>query len=220
MSDSSTTRRHRRESRPVRRVFTSLLIVAFGLLLVLIGFPADQAAVGAGGLGDRWTAAPAVCLSDHDVYRLDEPGAYTAFVRHSSTAASTHVRGSHGEMLAASGAGIAKTGAVDVLTGARFGVAPPPVFDVETSVLIDVQHHNSPYELVVVRLGTSDEWSGIDVRPPVTSVINESGSCLIGDLRETLELQIGGINSRDDARQVFLVESPVHRPEIDVIIEG
>ncbi len=97
-------------------------------------------------------------------------------------------------------------------TGARFGLAPPPLFDVATSVLIHVEHHDEPYELVIVRLGDSQEWSHLDVRPPVTSVINESGSCLIGDLRETLEIHTEGVYSHDDIRQVFLVASPVRQP--------
>ena len=149
------------------------------------------------------------CESSNDVYRLDVPGTYSVFVRRSSTLASTEVRGSHGEMLATSQASIANTAGVDLLTGVRFGVTPPPIFDVETSVLIQVEHHNSPYELVIVRLDDSPDWSEGEVRPPVTSVINESGSCLIGDLWETLEVHIDGTYSHDGGRQVFLVESPV-----------
>ena len=152
------------------------------------------------------------CESSNDVYRLDVPGTYSVFVRRSSTLASTEVRGSHGEMLATSQASIANTAGVDLLTGVRFGVTPPPIFDVETSVLIQVEHHNSPYELVIVRLTDSQEWSRLDVHPPVTSVINGSGSCLIGDLRETLEIHTDGVNSHLGVRQVFLVASPIPLP--------
>ncbi len=194
MSDSSTTNR--------RRFASSCVFVA------LLGFLATQATVGANSVDHFRSVAPPSCESSNDVYRLDVPGTYSVFVRQSSALASTEVRGSHGEMLATSQAGIANTAAVDLLTGVRFGVTPPPVFDIETSVLIQVEHHDSPYELVIVRLDGSQEWSRLDVRPPVTSVINESGSCLIGDLRETLEIYTGGVNSHVGVRQVFLVASP------------
>jgi hypothetical protein len=194
MSDSSTTTRRR--------------FAAYCMFIALLGFLATQATVEANSVDDFWSATPASCESSNDVYRLDVPGTYSVFVRQSSTLASTEVRSSHGEILASSQAGIASTAAVDLLTGVRFGLTPLPVFDIETSVLIQVEHHNSPYELVIVRLDDSQEWSRLDVRPPVTSVINESGSCLIGDLRETLEIHTDGVNSQDGARQVFLVASP------------
>ncbi len=79
-------------------------------------------------------------------------------------------------------------------------------------VLIHVEHHNSPYELVLIRLDDSREWSRLDVRPPVTSVIDESGSCLIGDLRETHEIHTDAVHTQDGVRQVFLLASPVHHP--------
>ena len=198
MSDSSTTNRRR--------------FAAYCVFVALLGFQATQATVEANSVDDFWSVAPTSCESSNDVYRLDVPGTYSVFVRQSSTLASTEVRGSHGEMLATSQASIANTAAVDLLTGVRFGVTPPPIFDVETSVLIQVEHHNSPYELVIVRLTDSQEWSRLDVHPPVTSVINGSGSCLIGDLRETLEIHTDGVNSHLGVRQVFLVPSPIPLP--------
>jgi hypothetical protein len=200
MSDSSTAARRRRARR--------LLLAGCGLFVALIGFPAVQTPVDADTISDD---QPPKCASDHDVYRLDEPGTYATFVTRGSEMASTEIRGDHGQMLATSYVSTAKMAAVDTLTGTRFGVAPPPVFDVETSVLVHVEHHNSPYELVIVRLDDSPEWSESEVRPPVTSVINESGSCLIGDLWETLEIHTDGVDSNGGGRQVFLVESPVRQ---------
>lgn len=216
MSDSSTTNGRRRvrdllgmtADQPTNRTLNRRRFAACCLFVALLGFPAAQA----NSVDAIWSAAPTACESSNDVYRLDVPGTYSVFVRRSSTLASTEVRGTHGKMLATSHAGIANTAAVDLLTGVRFGVAPPPVFDIETSVLIQVEHRNSPYELVIVRLADSQEWSRLGVRPPVTSVINESGTCLIGDLRETLEIHTDGVNSHVGVRQVFLVASPTLLP--------
>jgi len=150
------------------------------------------------------------CAGIGDVFQLDAPGTYAAFAISSSGSLSTEVRGSHGEMLATSHSTIADTAAVDRLSGLRFGVAPPQVFEIESSVIIAVQHDDLPYELVVVRIDGTGESTGLNVRPPVEQIVNESGSCLIGDLRETFEIHTEAVYSDTDARQVFLVDSPNH----------
>ena len=148
------------------------------------------------------------CVGIGDVFQLDVPGTYAAFVIRSSGSLLTEVRGSHGELLATSNPTLANTGAVDLLSGLRFGIAPPQVFKVESSVIIHVQHDDLPYELAVVRVDGTGEFSGLNVRPPVEVVVNESGSCLIGDLRETFKIHIAAVYSDTGARQVFLVDSP------------
>jgi len=148
------------------------------------------------------------CAGIGDVFQLDVPGTYAAFAIGSSGSLSTEVRGGHGEMLATSHRTMADTAAVDFASALRFGIAPPQVFKVESSVLIQVQHDNSPYELVLVRVDATREFSGLDLRPPVEKVVNESGSCLIGNLRETFKIHTEAVYSDTGARQVFLVDSP------------
>ena len=148
------------------------------------------------------------CVVIGDVFQLDVPGTYAAFAMRSVELLSTEVRGSHGELLATSHPTMATTAAVDFLSGLRFGIARPQVFEVESTVTIHVQHDNSPYELVVVRVDGTGEFSGGDVRPPVEHVVNESGSCLIGDLREIFKIHTQAVYSDTGARQVFLVDSP------------
>ena len=126
---------------------------------------------------DDWAAHGAACDRAGDVYRLDEPGLYTAFVSTPASSAVVDVRGPHGEMLVTSPSTIANVASVDLQTGVRFGVAPPPVFDVQSSVLIHVRHDGSPYELVLVRLDRREEWSGLDVHPPVEKMVRASDSC-------------------------------------------
>lgn len=43
------------------------------------------------------------------------------------------------------------------------------------------RHDDSPYELVSVRLDGREEWSGLDVHPPVEKMVRDSDTCLIGD---------------------------------------
>ena len=157
---------------------------------------------------DPTDAAVEPCAGMGDVFQVDVPGTYAAFAISSSGSLLTEVRGSHGELLATSHRTMANTGGVDFASGLRFGIAPPQVFKVESSVVIHVQHDNSPYELVLVRVGPTGESSGSNVRPPVERVVNESGSCLIGDLRETFKIRTEAVYSDTGARQVFLVDSP------------
>ena len=147
------------------------------------------------------------CPGVGDVFELDMAGTYTAFAVDASGPVVTEVRGSHGQMLATTHSTAANTAEVDLVSAARFDIAPPQVFEVEAGVIIHVQHGNSPYELVLVRIGGTAK-SGTDVRPPVEHVVRESGSCLIGDLRETFQIHTDAVNSDLSARQVFLVESP------------
>jgi len=148
------------------------------------------------------------CVQMGDVFQLDVPGTYVAFAIGSSGPLLTDVRGNHGEMLATSHPTMSNTATVDLLAAFRFGIAPPQVFEVESSVIIHVQHDDSPYELVLIRMGREAESSRLEVRPPVERVVNESGSCLIGDLRESFKIHTEAVYSETGARQVFLIDSP------------
>jgi hypothetical protein len=159
---------------------------------------------------DPTNAAVEPCEGMGDVFQLDVPGTYAAFAISSSGSLLTEVRGSHGEMLATSDPTMADTAAVDAFSGLRFDIAPPQVFEVESSVIIHVKHDDLPYELFLVRVDGTGESTGLTVRPPVEQIVNESGSCLIGDLRETFEIHTEAVYSDAGARQIFLVGSPDH----------
>ena len=190
----------------------ALQVVTIVTLTLLVSCGANDRTDTAIGDAPPREANPAVadiesCVGMGDIFELDLPGTYTAFALHPSGSMVTEVRGTHGEMLATTHPMAANTAAVDIGSGARFDISPPQVFEVEAGVMIHVQHGNSPYELVLVRIGGTVE-SGIDLRPPVEHVVNESGSCLIGDLRETFKIHTEAVYSDVGARQVFLVESP------------
>jgi hypothetical protein len=148
------------------------------------------------------------CGGRGDVFQLDDPGTYTAFAVDSSGRLSTEVRGSDGERLATSHPTAANTTAVDLPTGLRFGIAPPQLFEVELPVTIHVRSDESSYELFVVRIDGTGEFSGLDVRPPVERVIDGPASCLIGNLRETYKIHTQAVHSDTGARQVFAVHFP------------
>lgn len=181
-----------------------LIIVA---LLMTAWLTNSDTSTTAEGLDD-WSAAAPVCAGIGDVYLLTEPGSYSTFASTPSDQAVVEVRGTHGEMLATSPATIANPAAIDLLTGARFDVAPPPVFDVVSNVLIHVRHDGSPYELVVVRTNGSQTWSGHDIHPPVEATTNEPDSCLTGNHAATLRIHTDAAYSDVDARQVFRIASP------------
>ncbi len=187
----------------IRTTFGALMVVA--LLVGGAALGSDSAA--SAEPGDDWHADISSCDDAGDVYRLDEPGLYTAFVSTPASSAVVEVRGLHGEVLATSPSSVANAAAVDLATGVRFGVAPPPVFDVKSSVLIHVSHDESPYELVLVRLDRREEWSGLDVHPPVETMVRDSDSCLIGDHPETMRIRTDGVYSDTTARQVFRIAS-------------
>jgi len=96
---------------------------------------------------------------------------------------------------------------VDLLAGARFGAVPPPIFDVDASVLIHVQHDGSPYELVV-RTDSGSAWSSLDIHPAVGTMNNNTQSCLIGNHAATMQIHTDGAYSDLDHRQVFRIASP------------
>lgn len=148
------------------------------------------------------------CEGIGDVFQLDGPGTYTAFAIGSSGSLVTEVRGRDSELLATSHPTKATTGAVDLPSGLRFGIAPPQVFEVESDVTIQVHHENSPYELMLVRIGSTPEFSRLNVRPPVERVVDESGSCPIGELHETFKIRTDAVYSDTGTRQVFVVDSP------------
>ena len=193
----------------------ALQILAIAALSLLASCRADDGAAMAlidASQDSAQTAPTGAVIADScpgmgDIFELDVPGTYTAFALHPSGSMVTEVRGTHGEMLATTHPMAANTAAVDIVSGARFDISPPHVFEVEAGVIIHVQHGNSPYELVLVRIGGTAK-SGIDVRPPVEHVVRESGSSLIGDLRETFKIHTDAVYSDLSARQVFLVESP------------
>ncbi|HDH02728.1 MAG TPA: hypothetical protein ENH15_00605, partial [Actinobacteria bacterium] len=186
-----------------------LQVITIATLTLLASCGANDPAVTAIGDAPSSDASRAVvetdvesCAGIGDVFQLDVPGTYAAFAMRSGGSMSTEVRGGHGELLATSHRTMATTGGIDILSGFRFGIAPPQVFEVESSVLIQVQHDNSPYELVLVRVDGTREFSGLTVRPPVEKIVNESGSCLIGDLRETFKIHTEAVYSHTGARQV------------------
>lgn len=128
------------------------------------------------------------CVGIGDVFQPNVPGTYAAFAMRSVESLSTEVGGSHGKLLATSHPTVDTTAVVDSASALRFDIAPPQVFEVESSVIIHIQHDGFPYELVLVRVDGTREFSGWDVRPSVEKIVNESGSCLIGDLRETFRV--------------------------------
>ncbi len=164
--------------------------------------------------------AMTTCAESGDVFELDVPGTYSAFAMTSTEVLPTHVRGSHGEVLATTHPMAYNTVPVDAAAAVRFGIAPPQTFELTSNVLIHVESQDVSYELVVVRLGEDDNGGGIDIRPPVERVLNESGSCLIGDIREYWRVHVDAVYSDLSARQVFLVESAAGDADIDAHGEG
>jgi hypothetical protein len=179
-----------------------VLAVAALSLLISVG-TIDPASIASG----EGAVTGESCPGNGDVFEFDMPGTYTAFAVDGSGSVVTEVRGAHGRMLATTNSTAPSTAEVDLVSAARFDIASAQVFDVEAGVIINVQHGNLPYELVVVRVGVTEK-SGIDIRPSLEHVVNESGPCLIGDLRDSYKIHAEAVSSDADARQVFLVESP------------
>ena len=120
----------------IRTVCGAFVIGALVLAGAAVGFDTAASANSA----DDWSGRPSNCADVGDVYRLGEPGTYSAFASTPSGAAVVEIRDPNGEMLATSRSTVAKPVMVDLLTGARFGVAPLPLFNVNSSVLIHVEH--------------------------------------------------------------------------------
>ena len=160
------------------------------------------------------------CVDAGEFFELDVPGTYAAFAMASTGALPTHVRGSHGEVLSTTNPTTYNVVPVDVAAGVRFGITPPQLFELTSSVMIHVESQDAPYELVIVRLGEGDNDGRIDIRPPVERVVNESGSCLIGDLPEYSRVRLDAVYSDLNDRQVFVVESAAGYVEIDAHAEG
>lgn len=189
-------------------------LIAFGVLLTLAGVGTTLRA------STTHANTMTTCADSGDVFELDIPGTYSAFAMTSTEALPTHVRGSHGEVLATTHPMAYNTVPVDAAAAIRFGIAAPQTFELTSNVMIHVESQDAPYELVIVRLGEDDNEGGIDIRPPVQRVLNESGSCLIGDLREYSRVHIDAVYSDLSARQVFVVESAAGDAEIDAHAEG
>jgi len=200
-------------------------LIAVGLLLTIAGIGTTIRASNAHAAASHQPEATAwnittTCADMGEVFELDVPGTYAAFAMTSTGALPTHVRGSHGEVLATTHATADNTIPVDSAAGARFGITPPQVFELTSNVMIHVESQDAPYELVIVRLGEEDNESRIDISPPVERVLNESGSCLIGNLREYSRVRIDAVYSDLNARQVFVVEVVAGEAEIDAHAEG
>ena len=166
------------------------------------------------------TTHAATCVDAGEFFELDVPGTYAAFAMASTGPLPTHVRGGHGEVLATTHPTAYNVVPVDVAAGVRFGITPPQVFELTSNAMIHVESQHAPYELVIVRLGEDDNDRRIDIRPPVERVVNESGSCLIGDLPEYSRVGIDAVYSDLNGRQVFVVESAAGYVEIDAHAEG
>lgn len=183
-------------------------LISIGLLLTLVGVLATIRVSTTEAAALHYTAATASCSDAGDVFELDVPGTYTAFASTSTSALPTHVRSSHGEVLATTHPTAHNTIPIDTAAGAQFGITPPPqVFEVTSNVMIHVEGQNAPYELVIVRLGEDGNKGPIAIRPPVERVVNQAGSCLLGDLREYSRVHIDAVYSDPSVRQVFVVES-------------
>lgn len=185
-------------------------LIAVGLLLTLASLVTTIRASTTNAGAAQYPQATAsnttaTCADAGDVFELDVPGTYAAFAMTSTGVLPTHVRGGHGEVLATTRASAYNTVPVDVASGAKFGIAPPQVFELASNVMIHVESQDAPYELVIVRLGKDDNEGRIDIRPPVERVLNESGSCLIGDLREYFRIRTDATYSDLNARQVFMI---------------
>jgi hypothetical protein len=179
----------------ISRAQQVLAIAALGLLISF------------GTSGPAYSDGDESCAGMGDVFELDVPGTYTAFaLRPSGSSILTQVRGGHGEILATSHP-TAAASAADLVSGDRFDVARQ-VSEVESSVMIHVQNVDTPYELFVVRVDGTNEFSDERLRPVVERVVNKSGSCLIGDLRVTFKIHTGAMYSEIGKSHVFVVDSP------------
>ncbi len=210
-ADTATKTTHRTGIRTACGVFIIGTLVLAGAMIAFDAKYLPAAAntvVASANPADDWSASASKCAQGADVYRLAEPGTYSAFASTPSGAAVVEIRDPNGEMLATSRSTVAKPVMVDLLTGVRFGVAPPPLFEVNSSVLIHVQQDGSPYELVVVRIDGGQGWSDVDVHPPVEAVISDWDSCLTGSHSETMRIRTDAVYSAVDARQVFRLPSP------------
>ncbi len=184
-------------------------LIALALLLALTG-GAVAIRASAPGVAATVGGAPAPASSTAmtcapgDVFELNAPGTYTAFAITSTGALPTHVRGPHGQVLATTHPFAYNTAPVDLASASRFDIAPPPIFETTSNVMIHVEGQGAPYELVIVRLG-EDGVGDIDIWPPVERVFNESGSCLVGDLREYFRIRTDSVYSDPDARQSYMI---------------
>ncbi len=188
------------------RTLQAITIAAISVLVPWgAGYLTDTAPDDASGVA---SAALASCAPTGDVFQLDVPGTYVAFAIDRSGPLLTEVEGSHGDLLATSRPMIATAGVVDLASGVRFGIPPPQVFEVTSSVMIDVEHNRSTYELVVVRIDGARGFSGFRVRPPVEPITDESWVCPGGGLGEVFKIRTDAVYSDPDARQIFVIDSP------------
>ncbi|MEM9745922.1 MAG: hypothetical protein AAF945_04440 [Actinomycetota bacterium] len=161
-----------------------------------------------------WFGAVATAGSDSDAcdartttYRLSEPGSYSAFTRSSSGSVALEVLGADGESLVESPARMMTANGFDLRSAMRFGVPVPAVFEVESSVDLRVESADEPFDLVVVRLSGSDEWSGREVQAPVTTLPETLDGCGPTGSSPVRTIDPGGVYSDVTAHQVFVISS-------------
>lgn len=146
------------------------------------------------------------CKAEMAVYRLAETGSYSAFAR-SSGPVYLEARGPSGELLVASPSSTATAAVFDLPTAIRFGVPAPPVFEVRSHVDLHVDSTAAPYELVLVRFGDADGWSGFDLRPPVTVEPAALRHCGADNGPKVRTVHLDAMYSDVTARQVFVISA-------------
>ncbi len=158
-------------------------------------------------VGPGASAGADACDGAVETYRLAQPGTYSAFVRSSSGPAYLEVRGPGGELLVASPSTATTAAVVDLPTAMRFGVPAPAVFEVESHVDLLVDSIDAADDLVLVRFGGSDEWSGLDVVAPATMETDQLDGCGPDGAAPLRHIRLDAVYSDITARQVFVISS-------------
>ena len=193
-------RRNNRHHGDGRRTSVGIVgAVIAAMLAIVVGVPA-------------WVG-PTVGADDHAcddaivTYRLAAPGTYSAFTRSSQGSADLEVWAPSGELLVASPSEAMTAAVFDLATAMRYGVPAPPVFEVDSHVDLRVESTHAPYELVLVRFGDSDEWSGLEVHPPLVVDADAAELCGSDRVSRPRSLRIDAVYSDAVARQVFVISS-------------
>lgn len=145
-----------------------------------------------------------------DVFVLDEPGRYVAVALAEETSGdgpdaelpvavldTRHAR----RMVPATASGLTT---VDHLAGARYGVVPPTIFQVNGEVEIHVRPQGAAYRLVIVRLGAQADDGDVAVHPPVASIADANGS-VFGALDRRFRIMTDAVHWDPTGRQTFVV---------------
>lgn len=179
---------------PIRRaalpVFGALLSVMY-IVFAMFGVWADA------------SASAEVCGADAKRFRVAHPGSYTAFAHAESGPLPLDVMDADGELVARTPSEAANPGAVDLHSATAFGIPAPAVFGVDTFVDLHIHGDDGSGIVILVRLGETDEWSGLAVAPPTTIVAAPAVECpASGPLRS---IDLDGIYSDVSARQAFVI---------------